>query len=58
MEKGAAVSAETVVKEIQRKTRCRLSAEEKIHIMLEGLRGQRSIATLCHRSRAFMNNAG
>ena len=42
-----AKSAEKVVQEIRRKTRRRFSAEEKIRIVLEGLRGEESIATLC-----------
>ena len=42
-------SAERVVRDIQRKTRRRFSAEEKIRIVLEGLRGEESIATLCRR---------
>ncbi len=40
-----AKSAERVVRDIQRKTRRRFSAEEKIRIVLEGLRGEESIAT-------------
>jgi transposase-like protein len=41
--------AETVVKEIGRRTRKQHSAEEKIRIVLEGLRGEDSIAELCLR---------
>ena len=37
-------SAEKVVKDIRRKTRRQFSAEEKIRIVLEGLRGEISIA--------------
>jgi transposase len=37
------------VKEIRRKTRRKLSSEEKIRIVLEGLRGECSIAELCRR---------
>ena len=40
---------ERVVREIKRKTRRRFSAEEKIRIVLEGLRGEESIAGLCRR---------
>jgi transposase len=47
--KGAGVSAEKVVKDIRRRTRRRFSAEEKIRIVLKGLRGEESIATLCRR---------
>ena len=38
------------VKEIRRKTRRKFSSEEKIRIVLEGLRGESSIAELCRRS--------
>jgi transposase len=38
-----------VVKEIRRATRKHYSAEEKIRIVLEGLRGEDSIAELCRR---------
>lgn len=39
--------AERVVKDIRRKTRRQFSAEEKIRIVLDGLRGDDSIAELC-----------
>lgn len=42
-------AAEKVVKNIRRKTRQTYSAEEKIHIVLAGLRGEESIAVLCRR---------
>lgn len=41
--------AEGKVREIRRKTRRKYSAEEKIRIVLEGLRGEESIAALCRR---------
>ena len=41
--------AEVVVKGIRRATRRQFSAEEKICIVLEGLRGEESIAELCRR---------
>jgi transposase len=40
---------ETVVREIKRKTRRKFSSEEKIRIVLEGLRGEETIAELCRR---------
>lgn len=40
---------EAVVREIRRQTRRKFSAEEKIRIVLEGLRGEVSIAELCRR---------
>jgi transposase len=41
--------AEQVVKDIRRATRKHYSAQEKIRIVLEGLRGEDSIAELCRR---------
>ena len=40
---------EAVVRDIKRKTRKKYSAEEKIRIVLEGLRGEDSIAEICRR---------
>ena len=42
-------SAEKTVRDIRRATRCHYSAEEKIRVVLEGLRGEESIAELCRR---------
>ena len=42
-------SVEKAVRDIRRKTRRRHSTEEKIRIVLEGLRGEESIASLCRR---------
>jgi transposase len=41
--------AETLIRDIRRATRRQFSAEEKIRIVLEGLRGDESIAELCRR---------
>ena len=41
--------SEKVVKDIRRATRKRHSSEEKIRIVLDGLRGEDSIAELCRR---------
>ena len=41
--------ADKHVKEIKRKTRRQFSAEEKIRIVLDGLRGESSISKLCRR---------
>ena len=46
---GRALSSEQVIREIKRKTRKHYSAEEKIRIVLDGLRGEGSIAELCRR---------
>jgi transposase len=43
------VPAEQVIKDIRRATRRHFSAEDKIRIVLEGLRGEDSIAELCRR---------
>jgi transposase len=42
-------SAERHVKEIKRQTRRKFAAEENIRIVLEGMRGEYSIAELCRR---------
>ena len=43
------MGTESVVREIRRKTRKKYGAEEKIRIVLEGLRGEESIAAICRR---------
>lgn len=40
---------ESVVREIKRITRRKFTAEEKIRIVLEGLKGEESIAEICRR---------
>ena len=40
-------AADNLVENIRRKTARKYSAEEKIHIVLAGLRGEESIAALC-----------
>ena len=42
-------SVEGKIREIRRKTRRQYSAEEKIRIVLEGLRGEEGISALCRR---------
>ena len=42
-------SAEKTVRDIRRATRKHYSSEEKISIVLEGLRGEESVADLCRR---------
>jgi transposase len=42
-------SSEKVIKDIRRITRKQYGAEEKIRIVLDGLRGEESIAALCRR---------
>jgi len=40
---------ESIVKDIKRKTRRKFSSEEKIRIVLEGLKGEESISAICRR---------
>ena len=47
--------AERVIKTIRRATRRQFSAEEKIRIVLDGLRGEDSIAELCRREGIVQN---
>ena len=47
--------AEKIVRNVRRATRKRYSAEEKIRIVLEGLRGEESIAELCRREGIAQN---
>ena len=42
-------SSQKIVKDIKRATRKQYSCEEKIRIVLDGLRGEDSIAELCRR---------
>ena len=48
-------SAEKTVRDIRRATRRRFSAEDKIRIVLEGLRGEDSIAELCRKEGINQN---
>ena len=47
--------ADEVVRDIRRATRRQFSAEEKIRIVLQGLRGEDSIAELCRREGISQN---
>jgi transposase len=47
--------ANSLMRDIKRKTRRRFSSEEKIRIVLDGLRGEESIATLCRREGIAQN---
>ena len=46
---------EAAVREIRRRTRKQYSAEEKVRIVLEGLRGEEKIAELCRREGIHQN---
>jgi transposase len=49
MRKTTKSPGEKIVKDIKRATRKHYSSEEKIRIVLDGLRGEDSIAELCRR---------
>ena len=48
-------STESAVREIRRRTRRKFSPEEKIRVVLEGLRGEQSVAELCRREGIAAN---
>jgi len=48
-------SSESLVRDIKRKTRRKFSSEEKIRIVVDGLRGETSIAELCRREGIAQN---
>ena len=52
---GPNETAETLVRDIRRATRKHYSAEEKIRIVIAGLRGEDSIAELCRREGISQN---
>jgi transposase len=54
-DKQAPQSAEEAVRDIRRATRRHFSAEEKIRIVVEGLRGEDSIAELCRKEGIAQN---
>lgn len=47
--------AERLVRNVKRATRRKFSAEEKIRIVLAGMRGEESIAELCRRENIHQN---
>ena len=47
--RGTPSGPESVVREIKRRTRKRYSAEEKIRIVLDGIKGEASISEICRR---------
>ena len=48
-------STEAAVREIRRRSRRKLLPEEKIRIVLEGLRGEQSVSELCRREGIAAN---
>ena len=49
-------TVEKRIKDIKRKTRRRFNTEEKIRIVLEGIKSETSIAELCRREGIVENN--
>ena len=54
--KKSKTSPDSIVREIKRKTRRKFTAEEKIRIVLEGLRGEESITDLCRKEGIHPTN--
>ena len=55
MSKERKQSSEAAVRDIRQRTRRKFSPEEKIRIVLEGLRGEQSVADLCRREGIASN---
>ena len=49
-------TASSLISELKRKTRKAYSSEEKIRIVIEGIRGELSIAELCRREGIHQTN--
>ena len=47
--------AASTIRDIKRRTRRKFSSEEKIRIVMEGLRGEESIASICRREGIAQN---
>ena len=46
-------NASSLINELKRKTRRKYSSEEKIRIIIDGMRGETTIAELCTQGRSF-----
>lgn len=55
MSEETTTAVEATMRKIRRKTRKKYSAEEKVRIVLEGLRGEEKIAELCRREGIHQN---
>ena len=55
MKKKKTPSSASIVRDIKRRTRRKFSSEEKIRIVLEGLKGEESIAEICRREGIASN---
>jgi len=52
---GSREAVEETVRDIKRRTRRQFSAEDKIRIILQGLRGEESIAEICRKEGLHQN---
>jgi len=52
---GSREAVEKTVRDIKRRTRRQFSAEDKIRIILQGLRGEESIAEICRKEGLHQN---
>ena len=48
-------TTESLIRDVKRRTRRKFSAEEKIRIVLEGLRGEESVAAICRKESIHPN---
>jgi transposase len=55
MSEETTAAVQATVREIRRRTRKKYSAEEKVRIVLEGLRGESTVAELCRREGIHQN---
>ena len=55
MEKKPKESATSLINEIKRRARRKFSSEEKIRIVVEGMRGEESIAEICRKHSIHQN---
>lgn len=53
--KSKKASTESLIRDVKRQTRRQFSAEEKIRIVLEGLRGEESVAAICRKESIHPN---
>jgi transposase len=55
MSKKNSKNSESLIRDVKRRTRRKFSSEEKIRIVLEGLRGEESVAALCRKEGIHAN---
>jgi len=48
-------SSTSIIKDVKRRTRRKFSAEEKIRIVIEGLRGEESVSEICRKESIHPN---